>query len=155
MPNELSSEQMLEGYDEICDLEEMGWEMTMQLHHERKHTYWCLDSIDWQIRSINQVCIKLAELRGEIHHDVNEHICEDDKALWGPEDGGCCPCGSTSCDGTCGNNKEVTTTTVPPAERVEEENIFNTCIDNNFNLSEYDDSCCFDFHMDEEQELPF
>jgi hypothetical protein len=24
---------------------------------------------------------------------------------WGPEDGNCCPCGGTSCDGTCGNNR--------------------------------------------------
>ena len=28
----------------------------------------------------------------------------DSGPLWGPEDGGCCPCGGISCDGTCGAN---------------------------------------------------
>lgn len=29
-----------------------------------------------------------------------QHACTDEEN-WGPEDGGCCPCNSPSCDGTC------------------------------------------------------
>lgn len=34
---------------------------------------------------------------------ANGDVPSSDDA-WGPEDGGMCPCGGTSCDGTCGQN---------------------------------------------------
>ena len=72
---------------------------------------WCVDQTgEVQERTLCYDCEALCEYAEDLQYEEAVAAYEKQMELeypdyWGPEDGGACPCGGITCDGTCGSNK--------------------------------------------------
>lgn len=64
---------------------------------------WCVNEDGVQEHLFCYDCSGLVEIQEDERCDAAYDAFLAD--CWGPEDGGCCPCGGTACDGTCDSNQ--------------------------------------------------